>query len=158
MNVLKKKWYYTFITFYAFKNRVLSIDIFSGCYFHRKHNYIKKVIFSLWRHAIYYIFVTKCRILVRLGIKSILPRLLQRSKECRGHYSTLYHATSQWIMRNDTHDVISSFDTMWRNPCIWSSKSCQLHVDFTFQRWCWPCICRLSMQEIKFRWRIAILS
>ena len=35
--------------------------------------------------------------------KWILPRLLQRSKECRGHYSTLYHATSQWIMRSDTH-------------------------------------------------------
>ena len=33
----------------------------------------------------------------------ILPRLLQRSKECRGHYYTLYHATSQWIMRSDTH-------------------------------------------------------
>ena len=33
----------------------------------------------------------------------ILPRLLQRSKESRGHYSTLYHATSQWIMRSDTH-------------------------------------------------------
>ena len=32
----------------------------------------------------------------------ILPRLLQRSKECRGHYSTIYHAASQWIMRSDT--------------------------------------------------------
>ena len=30
----------------------------------------------------------------------ILPRLLQRSKECRGHYSTIYHATSQWIIRS----------------------------------------------------------
>ena len=50
-------------------------------------------------------------------INTILPRLLQRSKDCRGHYSTLYHATSQWIMRSDTHLF---FDTMWRNPCIWS--------------------------------------
>ena len=32
----------------------------------------------------------------------ILPRLLQRSKESRGNYSTLYHVTSQWIMRSDT--------------------------------------------------------
>ena len=32
--------------------------------------------------------------------KLILPRLLQRSKECRGHYSTIYHATSQWIIRS----------------------------------------------------------
>ena len=31
--------------------------------------------------------------------RDILPRLLQRSKECRGHYSTLYHATLQWIIR-----------------------------------------------------------
>ena len=31
------------------------------------------------------------------GLITILPRLLQRSKECRAHYSTLYHATSQWI-------------------------------------------------------------
>ena len=38
-----------------------------------------------------------------ISIYTILPRLLQRSKECRGHYSTLYHATSQWIMRSDTH-------------------------------------------------------
>ena len=30
----------------------------------------------------------------------ILP--LQRSKECHGHYSMIYHATSQWIMRSDT--------------------------------------------------------
>ena len=36
-------------------------------------------------------------------ITIILPRLLQRSKECCGHYSTLYHATSQWIMRSETH-------------------------------------------------------
>ena len=41
---------------------------------------------------------------------------------------------------------ISSFDTMWRNQCIWSSQSCQLHVDFTFQLWFWPCIFRISMQ------------
>ena len=34
---------------------------------------------------------------------------------------------------------------MWRNPCIWSSKSCQLHVDFTSQLWCWPCIFRISI-------------
>ena len=28
-------------------------------------------------------------------LHTILPRLLQRSKECRGHNSTLYHDTSQ---------------------------------------------------------------
>ena len=31
------------------------------------------------------------------GICGILPRLLQRSKKCRGHYSTIYHAMSQLI-------------------------------------------------------------
>ena len=50
-------------------------------------------------------------------------------------YTTLHH-NGLWEV---TH--ISSFDTMWRNPC----KSCQLHVDFTFQMWCWPCIFRTSM-------------
>ena len=29
------------------------------------------------------------------GIRGILLRLLQRSKKCRGHYSTMYHATSR---------------------------------------------------------------
>ena len=78
----------------------------------------------------------------------ILPRLLQRSKECRGLYSTLYHATSQWIMRSDFfwHNV--------KNPCIWSSKSCQLHVDFTYQIWCWPCWFRTSMYEINCSRRV----
>ena len=42
----------------------------------------------------------------------------------------IYRATSQWIMRSDTH---LSFWHMWRNPCIWSSKLCQLHVDFSFR-------------------------
>ena len=54
-------------------------------------------------------------------------------------YTTLRH--------NGLWDVIhiSSFDTMWRNPCIWSSKSCQLHVDFTFQMWFWLCRFHISM-------------
>ena len=38
--------------------------------------------------------------------KLILPRLLQRSKECRGHYSTIHHPTSQWIMRSDMYTSI----------------------------------------------------
>ena len=29
--------------------------------------------------------------------------LLQKSKKCRGHYSTIYHATSQWVIRSETH-------------------------------------------------------
>ena len=33
----------------------------------------------------------------------ILPLLLQRSKKCHGHYSTTYHATSQWIIRSDIY-------------------------------------------------------
>ena len=37
------------------------------------------------------------------GIYGILPRLLQRSKKCRGHYSMIYHAMSQLIMTSDTH-------------------------------------------------------
>ena len=26
-----------------------------------------------------------------------------KKKKCRGHYSTIYHDTSQWVMRSDTH-------------------------------------------------------
>ena len=45
-----------------------------------------------------------CRYMYLIKFLSFIqPRLLQRSKEWRGHYSTLYHATSQWIMRSDTH-------------------------------------------------------
>ena len=35
---------------------------------------------------------------------------------------------------------ISPSNTMWRNLCIWSSKSCESHVDFMFQLWWWPYI------------------
>ena len=77
-------------------------------------------------------------------LMTILPRLLQRSKKCRGHYSTIYmyHATSQgyWEVIH-----ISLFDTMLRNPCILSSKSCQLHVYFTSWLCFWPGIFRISM-------------
>ena len=46
-----------------------------------------------------------------IGQSGILPRLLQRSKECRCHYSTLYHATSQWVMRSDTQcEKIRAFE------------------------------------------------
>ena len=40
---------------------------------------------------------------------------------------------------------ISPFDTMWRNSCIWSSKSCHLHVDFKNEMWRWPCTIHISM-------------
>ena len=33
----------------------------------------------------------------------IRQRLFQRSKKCRDHYSTIYHAKSQWVKRSDTH-------------------------------------------------------
>ena len=36
-----------------------------------------------------------------------------------------------------------------RTPCISRSELCQLHVDFTFQMWCWPSIFRLNMYQIK---------
>ena len=73
----------------------------------------------------------------------LLPRLLQRSTECHGHYSTIYHATSQWNIRSYTHLYF------WQNV----KKSMHLkfkimsitYLDFTFQLWCWPCIFRISM-------------
>ena len=73
------------------------------------------------------------------------------------YYSTTVIAKIRGMPRSLFYDIpcyvtidykISPFDTIWRNPCIWSSKLCQLHVDFTFQLWCWPCIFRISMQEI----------
>ena len=53
----------------------------------------------------------------------ILPRLLQRSKECHGHYPTIYHAKSKWIMRTDTHlsfwhNVKKSVHLKFRNMWI----------------------------------------
>ena len=41
----------------------------------------------------------------------ILPWLLQRSMEYHSHHSTI--------------PCYFTFDTVWRNPCIWSSKSCR---------------------------------
>ena len=54
---------------------------------------------------------------------------------------------SRSLLYNILWEVIHiyPFVTMWRNPCIWSLKSCQLHVDFTFQIWCWPCVFRNSI-------------
>ena len=40
------------------------------------------------------------------------------------------------------------FNTMWGNLCIWSSKQCLLHVDFTFQMWCWPCMFRCKNEAL----------
>ena len=42
---------------------------------------------------------------------------------------------------------ISLLGTMWENPCVWNSKSCQLHVDFTFLILCWLCKLRNSMLD-----------
>ena len=36
------------------------------------------------------------------SLYAILPRLWKRSKKYRSHYSTIYHATTQQIMRIDT--------------------------------------------------------
>ena len=53
------------------------------------------------------------------------------------------------LRQNGLWEVIHiyPFNTMWRNTCIWSSKSYQLHVDFTFQMWCWPCIFHISCKK-----------
>ena len=83
---------------------------------------------------------------------SILPRLLQL--KIKGMPRSLFYDIPYYVKMIP----IYPFGTMWRNPCIWSSKSCQLHVDFTFQMWCWPCIFRISMQEIKIRWSVAVPS
>ena len=78
-------------------------------------------------------YVYVCQYLI-----SILPRLLQRSKKCRGHYSTctLYHATSQWIMRSDTHLFF------WHNVRISvplkfkiMSITCRFHVSDVVLAW-----------------------
>ena len=65
------------------------------------------------------------------------------------------------LRHNGLWDVIHifPFDKMWRNACIWSSKSCQLHVDFIFSYGDY-CIfrIRISMLEMKFRQSVAVPS
>ena len=34
-------------------------------------------------------------LMIDILMSDILPRLLRRSKKCRGHYSSLYHTTSR---------------------------------------------------------------
>ena len=53
---------------------------------------------------------------IDMTMTHILPRLLERSKKCRGHYSTIYHATLQWIMRTEVMHKIRvqlKFKIMW---------------------------------------------
>ena len=70
--------------------------------------------------------------------KYILPSLLQRSKECRGHYS-LRNTT---LRPNGLWEVIhtSPFFEMWRIPWIWNLEVCRLHVDFMSLNKCRPCM------------------
>ena len=77
-----------------------------------------------------------------IGQSGILPRLLQRSKECRGHYSTLYHATSQWIIRSYTHlsfwhNVKKSVHLKFKIMSI----TCRFHISDVVL----PCIFRTKM-------------
>ena len=72
----------------------------------------------------------------------ILPRLLQRSKECRGHYSTLYHATSQWIMRSDTHlffwhNVKKSVHLKFKIGCYSASNTITRDLFLNYQTTHW---------------------
>ena len=57
---------------------------------------------------------------------SILPLLLQRSKECSAVIILRYTMLPHIGLLEMIH--ISPFNTMWRNPCICSSKSCLLIV------------------------------
>ena len=57
------------------------------------------------------------------------------------------------IMFNSTK-VIAKIKEMPK--CIWNSKPCQLHVNFMFQMWCWPCIFCISMSKIIFRSSVAV--
>ena len=62
----------------------------------------------------------------------ILPRLLQRSKECRGQFSTIYHATPQWIMRNYTH------------LSFWQNVKKSVHLKFKIM----PITCRFHVSDV----------
>ena len=74
------------------------------------------------------------------------------------HSILMAHFTTAMLRLNGLWEVIqiSPFNTMWKNPCIWSSKSCQLHVVFKFQMWCWPCIFRYKHLKSNFSWRVAV--
>ena len=65
----------------------------------------------------------------------ILPRILQKSKKCSGHYSTIYHATSQWVMRSET---CLSF---WHNV----NKSISLKFNIISVK------CRFQVFDVDFR-------
>ena len=67
-----------------------------------------------------------------VALTAILPRLLQRSKECSGHYSTLYHATSQLIKRCDTHLF------------FWHNVKKSVHLKFKIM----SIICRFHISDV----------
>ena len=69
------------------------------------------------------------------------------------YYSTIVIKAAVIILRYIPGYVTMVYEKWYTSllltPCIWSSKSCRLHVDFTFQLSCWPCIFCITMLEIK---------
>ena len=67
-------------------------------------------------------------VICRINSTTVIAKIKGMPQSLR--YSMLRH--------NGLWEVIHifPFDTMGRNPCMWSSKSCHLHVDVTFQLWC----------------------
>ena len=75
----------------------------------------------------------------------IRQRLLQLSKKCRNHYSSMYHAKSQWVKRSDTH--LSSWINVKKFVRLKfkiKSIACKCPVFAV----CLPSVCRIGMLEI----------
>ena len=135
-------------------------------------NYFSKSIFCSERKPIYKLNTENvhrckvkmkkvhCTLIFKFRFWMYILNVPTNTNACTSSYSTFYHGYCKdhrnaaviilrytTLRHNGLWEVIhiSSFDTMWRNPCIWSSKSCQLPVDFTSQLWCWPWIFPTSM-------------
>lgn len=75
----------------------------------------------------------------------IWQRLLQLSKKCRNHYSSIYHATSQWIMIRDT--LFSPWNNVKKYVRL-QFKIKSIACRFLVFAECWPSVCRVGILEI----------
>ena len=55
----------------------------------------------------------------------IVPRVLQRSKKYRGHNSRVYNASSQWVMKRDTHSLFYNKKYPWISNL---EELCSIHL------------------------------
>ena len=93
-----------------------------------------QVMYNHSMYSMFYLFYSQAIKFRDLSINIVskvgfFQRFLQRTKRCRGRYSTIYHATSQWFIRNNTH--LSFWHNVKKKTARLKLKSCQFDLLWT---------------------------